>query len=844
MKASPMSNRLEILSPAGDPEAMRAAVANGADAVYFGISGFNARHRAGNPTADKLAEQVSYLHAHNVRAYVAFNTLIFSDELTAAVKLIEAIAASGADAVIVQDLGLAGLIHRMVPTLPLHASTQMTLSDPRGIAWVKPLGIERVILPRELSIEQIGMITSAVGAIPVEAFVHGALCVSYSGQCLTSESIGGRSANRGQCAQACRLPYELIVDTVAIDNHGRKYLLSPQDLAAYDRVGALKKAGVAGLKIEGRLKSAQYVAATTGAYRAAADAADAGKQFDLPRQQQDQLTQSFSRGFAHGFLDGADHQTLVPGLSPKNRGILVGEVAKVYDESVVVRLRPGQRLKAGDGVVFDQGHPEQDEQGGRIFDLRPAGRDGVEVVFMLGTLSIGSIAEGNLVWKTDDPAIRKELTQTYSRDQVVQREKLTCIVRAAASEPLKIELTDARGNHSSAQSESALQLAQKHPLTAELLKDQIGRLGATPFELGELRLVGRTDGDPADPVMVPKSVLNDLRRQAVEALLAMRGQRERHLIADAQALSSVREDIEDRHAPADPVAADQAQVAVLVRTMDQLTAVLNWHDDLNARPPAMVYCEFEDARRYGEAVTAARGANMPIGLATLRIAKPGEDGFLKLIADAAPDAVLVRTLSALTYFKAQAPQLKLIGDYTLNVANELTADLLVEGGVSRLTAGYDLNWQQLSAMLCNIDAGLFEAVVHQHMPMFHMEHCVFAAMLSEGRDYRTCGRPCEKHVVALRDRMGVDHPLVADAGCRNTVYNGRAQSAADYMRRLLKLGIGWYRVELLKETAEETTTLLNQYARTLAGKQDPEALRSRLRVLNHLGVTPGTIEFE
>src|SRR5579864_8192093 len=251
----------ELLAPAGDDEALRAAVANGADAVYFGLSDFNARHRAVNFTLEQLPATMQYLHENNVRGYVTFNTLVFSDELPRAVEFLSAIIRAGADAVIVQDLGIVRLIKRLSADFPVHGSTQMTLTEPRGIEFVRRLGVERVILARELSTKEIKRI-AAQTPMPLEVFVHGALCVAYSGQCLTSEALGGRSANRGQCAQACRMPYEMFVDGRRRDLGDRAYLLSPQDLAAYDLIEPLVQSGVACFKIEGRLKSAHYVAAT------------------------------------------------------------------------------------------------------------------------------------------------------------------------------------------------------------------------------------------------------------------------------------------------------------------------------------------------------------------------------------------------------------------------------------------------------------------------------------------------------------------------------------------------------------------------------------------------------
>jgi putative protease len=835
---------VELLAPAGDPEAMRAAVANGANAIYFGLSNFNARHRATNFTLEELPATMRYLHEHNVRGYVAFNTLIFSSELEEACRFITSCAEAGVDALIVQDLGLARLIARMCPTIEVHGSTQMTLTEARGIEFVKKLGVSRVILARELSLPEIDRIIQG-STIPVEVFVHGALCVSYSGQCLTSEALGGRSANRGQCAQACRLPYDLIVDGEMRDLGEKAYLLSPQDLAAYDIVEDLVKAGVKSFKIEGRLKSAHYVAATTQTYRAALDAAVEAKNWEISKQQHQDLYQSFSRGFTHGFLDGVDHQKLVHARFPKSRGVRVGTVSQVTRTGVVVDFvgsasadrgtsnGPLKRtlrvdLKAGDGVVFDEGHPEQDEQGGRVLTVSPRGKDAVELTFHRGDVNLSAIAVGAIVWKTDDPAVRKRLEQSYSREDVANRARVDFRVEAAMGKVLRIKASDGEGHEAVVESAEPMQRAEKFPLTVELLREQLGRLGQTPFELGKVELV--CDG----PVMGPKSVLNELRRRVVEKLL---GQRERaHVIERGEALAELRGEI-DLGRPGDgPV------LTVMARTMEQLHAVLDWRGEDSARP-AMVYCDFEEVRRYKEAVDAARAAQLPIGLATLRVVKPHEEGLLNQIAECGPDAVLVRNLAAISYYSEQHPALPMLGDYALNVANELTAQVFAQAGVTRMVPSYDLNWHQLAALLKRFPPAMFEAVVHQHMPMFHMEHCVFAHTLSTGKDYRDCGRPCEKHQVDLKDRVGQAHPLVPDIGCRNTLFNAAAQSAAEYVPRMKELGIGFFRIELLRENAGEAKELMDRYAQILSGHEEPRAVWRQLRVLNQLGVTRGTMEY-
>lgn len=846
----------ELLSPAGDWDAMRAAVANGADAVYFGLDQFNARHRAANFTVAELPEIMKYLHDHNVKGFLTFNTLIFSDELAQAAEYTKAIARAGVDAVIVQDLGLAKLIHAIAPTLHIHGSTQMTLTEPRGIEFVRKLGVQRVVLARELSIDDISRIRPRT-PMELEVFIHGALCVAYSGQCLTSEALGGRSANRGQCAQACRLPYDLVVDGQVRDLGDKAYLLSPQDLAAHDLVDDLSRLGVSCFKIEGRLKSAHYVAATTQTYRQAIDASISNLKFEISDVQRADLEQTFSRGFTHGFLSGVDHQVLVAARFPKSRGRRIGLVEHKTQRGLVIAAEANATLKPGDGVVFDEGHPEQDEQGGRVFGVNVRGRGKIEIELGAGDVNLSAIAVGAIVWKTDDPAIRKRLEHSFSRDTVARRIPLVAHVSAHVGERLVVTLRDG-GNEASATWDKPLEVAQKFPLTEAVVREQLSRLGNTPYELGELTL------DISGGPMVPKSVLNDLRREAVERLMSQRTTAKTHDVSPIDALRearscslSLRERVEVRgndelralSNPPHPIPLPQevgtrAGVRgffVLVRTLEQLDAVLAWRNELR---PAMVYCDFEDIRRYKEAVARARAADMPVALATLRVIKPHEEGLLKQVVDCRPHALLVRNLAAVSYFQEIAPELRLIGDYSLNVANELTAAIFADAGLVRLVPSYDLNWKQMAAMLARSSPALFECVVHQHMPMFHMEHCVFAHTLSNGKDYRDCGRPCEHHQVDLRDRVGEPHPLIPDVGCRNTVYNAQAQTAAEFIPEMKRLGIGNFRVELLREKPDEVAPLLDRYASMLLGKSDARSTMRSLRVLNQLGVTRGTLDRE
>ncbi len=806
---APPGPRPEILAPAGDFDCVRAAVQNGADAVYFGLKQWNARARAANFSVEELPELFSYLHLRGVKGYVALNTLVFSNELDEAARLLERVLPHAPDAFILQDFGVARLLREMAPSVPLHASTQTSTSSAEQLDVLRELGFSRVILARELSVAEIRKIRAATD-MELEVFVHGALCVAYSGQCLTSEALGGRSANRGACAQACRLPYEMIVDGRSTPLGDRKYLISPQDLAALDLVPELSGL-VQSFKIEGRLKTPEYVAATTRSYRGAVD--QPGRV--VGRDERLVLEQVFSRGLTPGFLGGLNHQTLVPALSPKKRGILLGRVGAVRGLRVQMQLEAP--LKPGDGIVYDYGRPEDDEPGGRVMYLwqdggRVDGADAPETV-EFEVRECPAPQPGWKVWKTSDPALSKTLRATFEQDR--RKVRIDAVVEASGGN-LKVTLID--GPRRVSGEIGPLQEARTRPLTEDYLRDQLGRLGSTPFELDGLSVT-------LGKVMLPVSQINELRRRLAADLEVLRRQTPVVEIRTG-ALDRLRT-LPGRTEPA-------LELIPLCRTMEQVNAAL----DEGAKT---VECDFEGIRLYREAVPLIHLRNARARLAPPRIFKPGEQAVLARILEAKADGILIRSSAHLRYFRAAAPDLDLVGDYSLNIANELSADFWRDHGLARIVPSYDLNWEQFQAFVARTDPGRLEVVVHQHMPMFHMEHCVFAALLSTGKDSTDCGRPCDRHAVSLRDRVGMEHPVKADVGCRNTIFNAVPQSSSQYLLAMKALGIRLFRVELLKQTAEEARRLLRSYRDVLEGRSDGQGLWKELRALNIMGVTRGPL---
>src|SRR6478736_4534353 len=306
----------EVMSPAGYWPQLRAAIEAGADAVYFGLKHFTARAKVGFSLAE-LPEVMATLHRRGVKGYITFNTLVFNHELDEAARALGEIAEAGADAIIVQDIGIVGMARRIAPDLEIHGSTQMSVTSAEGVRLAQSFGVHRVTLARELSLAEVRAIRQATDC-ELETFVHGALCVAYSGQCFSSEAWGGRSANRGQCAQACRLPYELIVDQQLKPLDDARYLLSPGDLYALHHIPEIVQLGVSALKIEGRYKDANYVALTTRAYRKAVDETWAGKPLSVSRVEELQLEQAYSRGLGDFFVAGTNHQAVVHGRSPRH----------------------------------------------------------------------------------------------------------------------------------------------------------------------------------------------------------------------------------------------------------------------------------------------------------------------------------------------------------------------------------------------------------------------------------------------------------------------------------------------------------------------------------------------
>jgi putative protease len=832
----------ELLAPAGDRTCMVAAIENGADAVYFGLHGHNARARAANFDIDELPEIMALLHQRGVRGYVTLNTLIFPAELESVEHLVRRIAATAVDAVIIQDLGLARLIRAITPDLEMHASTQMSISSAEGIRLARELGCSRVIVARELSLQELAKIQSE-SPLPIEVFVHGALCVAYSGQCLTSESLGGRSANRGECAQACRMPYEIVCDGEHVDLGNIRYLLSPQDLAAFELVPRLIELGVRSFKIEGRLKAPEYVANITRNYRKAIDEAWAGRPAAFSTAEIRDMEMSFSRGFSHGFLDGNNHKVLVRGDYAKKRGIFVGRVRKLTSKGVVLDL--AAPLKRGDGVVFDGDDASNlPEQGGRVYAVSrwvAGGRQPVSEAprteFSTGSVELGfghadvdvrQLRPGQRVWKTDDPELSRRLRASFEGG-AKRLVDLDLRVTAVTGRPVCITGRTATGLCATVCSEQPVARAETQPASHELICEQLGRLGGSVYHLNTL------DAEIRDQPMVPKSLLNSLRRDLVARLDAQASLAPSRKVATLPVVPELRQSLwaNETRTPCS-AGATSPEFSALCRRGDQAVTTAR------SGVPT-IYLDFQDIKLYGSAIAGVRAVapDCDVYVATPRIQKPGEAPIYRYLARQGANGLLVRNAGGLEYCMRR--NVPFVADYSLNAANELSVEWLKALGAARVTASYDLNLDQLDDLIAAVPARWLEVVIHQQMPMFHMEHCVFCAFLSPGTDKTNCGRPCDDHDVKLQDRVGMAHPLKADVGCRNTLFNAVPQTAAEYLPRLVSKGVQHLRVEFLDDSPNDIARILDLYRGAISGRLNAKNLWRELKATNQYGVTRGQL---
>lgn len=798
----------ELLLPVGNMEMCLAAVHNGADAVYIGVPFFNARGRTTDFSIDELKEMIELCHLYGVRVNLAFNVVIFQNEFPKALELLSQILPLHPDAFIVQDLGLAKLIRTIAPQQRIHASTQMTVTNSDAIELLHDLKIDRFVLGRENSIPEMKLIREKTDK-ELEVFVHGALCVAYSGQCFTSESLGGRSANRGQCAQSCRLEYELYVDDVLKDLGEKKYLVSPKDLMGIEEIPYLKELGINSFKVEGRLKTPEYVASTARNYREVID----GGPLNI-KSRTLELAKTYSRGFYSGWLHGVNHQQLVDGTFSSHRGLEIGKILEVRNKTIL--LTSDVQLNAGMGLLF----VGKSELGGKIFASKKIGNN-FEVELVKKDLKI---EKGMKVFLNSDESLFNNLQKSWQAREKQKKIPLKFLVQGLYNEPLLVKVIDPEGREAYSQSTSFLTPAKGKSINEDFIKDELGALGATVYK------IEGWDCFLQDGLFLNHRELKEIRKELVQKMNEVRINRPHREILNFDFNKKSK------------AVYSASKLNVLFRTKSQVEGFFRDFSNVDAYTDILgnLLLDFEFGKDYASSVELIRSKGFKVGIATTRILKPFEYYNLNTIIRLNPDVILVRNLGAIQYLKSKT-NIPLIGDFSLNVTNSFSLDYLIGKGLQSVNVSYDLNQSQLFDLVQEAHPQDLEITVHQYMPEFHMEHCVFAAFLSNGSSFKDCGKPCEKHEVKLKDPYGNMHFLKADHECRNTFFKGTPQSASFLVNDLIKMGIGYLRIEALNEDSKEFNMKILNYLKLIKGEMTKEDVMNHLEVIESYGLGLGQL---
>ena len=814
----------ELLAPAGGMEAFVAAVENGADAVYLGARAFSARGYASNFSEEELEEVIDYAHLRGVKVYVTVNTLLKEEEVENALKLLSWLRQIGTDAIIIQDLGLISLARKYLPDLPLHASTQMTLHNSEGVEFAKKLGIERVVLSRECSLEDIKQMREKTGT-EIEVFIHGALCISYSGQCLLSSLIGGRSGNRGFCAQPCRKKYRLYCEGKLIKTTG-SYLLSPKDLNTTSGLGALIEAGIESFKIEGRMKRPEYVAGVVRIYRRLIDRyIENPAEYYVSEEEQETLTQLFNRGFTQGYFFKNPRWELMSRENPHNRGVPAGTVIGYDRRSSWVRVKLSKSLRLGDGIMVENAETRPEDKGkiissmytgkGPVYGAGPG--DLVEIPFDSRAPS------GSTVYRTHDKKLMDSLKKESESGSL--RPKIPVFITAivAPGRPIRLEVKDRDSNAIAIESEYLVEKAKKQPTSKSQIEKQLSKLGNTIFEAAELHVT--VDGD----IFVPMGQLNELRTKAIEQLENLRISRWKRKPLDTQQFfeSGEQESREKAGLEAEKIVRENLPIrpmlSVSVYSLEGLEGALAGGADriyfgegLFRRPETSGKKESpakkpEDV--FENAVAEAQKAGKKIYFITPKLVKDSRmesvEKIFSWVRETGADGVLVSNLGTLSL--AKVGKIPFIVDSPLNIFNSRTFTLLLQEGAQMAVISPELTLEELKSVASH---GPAECIVYGRLELMESEHCLTGGLL--GNNKGQCSAPCRSGKFKLVDEKNYEFPLLMDYECRMHLLNSRSLCMLEYVPDILESGVSSLRIETLgMEKPDEIRKVTQAYRKAI-----------------------------
>lgn len=764
---------VELLAPVGSFEALKAAVQNGANAVYLGGKDFGARASANNFDRDELKEAVKYAHIRGVQVFVTTNTLRKENEIEDFLEYAKFLYDIDVDAIILQDIGMARLIKRELPDFELHASTQMVAHSLEDVKYLESVGFDRVVLAREVTVEEIKYICDNCKA-DIEVFVHGALCVCYSGQCLMSSMIGNRSGNRGRCAQPCRQRYELIdVYTGEVVNSNGDYLLSPRDLNAIEEIDKVIDAGVHSLKIEGRMKRPEYVATVIDGYRKTIDEYLATNKLNVSDETINDLYTIFNRKFTKGLLLGDVGKDMMNSQLPNNQGLYVGTVVDYNKKAKRLKIKLANTLKKGDGINLGGGTIGRIIKNGNIETIGYKGET-IELDF------VGEARKGQIVFKTSDSELMDRVQATFTQDKEFVKNIIDAKITIKLGQKPILTLKDRHSNEATIEGDKIVEEAMKVALSKEKVETQLRKLGNTPYELDLLEI------ELDDNVSLPISLLNQMRRDCIELL-------------DKERVSIKNRKYKNKTVKYKPVLYNrnkQQGISVKVKNLEQLESALECGVD-------RIY--YEDTNTIDKAMSLAMKYNKKVIYSAPRIIRNKEYNHLAKANNAGVESVQVGNYGSIDYFKDK----KLNIDYYLNAFNSETINYYKEIGADTLCISQELNINEIKETIKYTDINI-ESVVYGYTPLMITEYCPMGVIVRDCKKDKRVAK-CKESIYALRNSKGDEFRVSQDIFCRSTIYNSNVTCMLDNLYELHEIGINVLRLDFTLEDKDTVKEVIEAY---------------------------------
>ena len=766
-------SKVELLSPAGNLECLKVAVQNGANAVYFGLDKFNARMNSTNFGREELVKAIEYAKLRGVKTHLTLNILIKNNEFDDAIKLVEFAYNSGIDAVIIQDLGLAKKIIELFPDLEVHSSTQMTIYSLDGAKQIKDLGFSRCVLARELSINEIEYICKNTD-IDIEVFIHGALCISYSGQCLMSSMIGARSGNRGKCAGTCRLPYTLLKDG---KEQAKGFLLSSKDVCTLEVLPELIEAGVKSFKIEGRMKSPEYVGIVTSIYRKYIDLAESGREYKVDEKDKEKLMQIFNRGgFSTGYLKEKLGKDMMYTRKPNHMGVLVGEVIGYNSNKGHVKIKLSKELNLGDSIAINDSSCKISELMKENNNIKSAN---IGQVITVGRIK-GKILKGDKVYKTVSDKLNKEIIQISSKENI--KRPVVARIYLKENEQIKLEIEDVWSKIKVIKTEEIIvKKADNNGVSTKRIEEQLSKTGNTPFEMKSIKVIENGN------IIVPISTLNNIRRNALDVLeIKLLNGFKRNKVIKLESMNATNENQSENQ---------KLKVSLCLNNMKEEVDYSNLKGIDNVYIPFKLFLSRKE--RVDEICI-----NFDTYVLFPTITKSNYEKLiennLKNILSRNIKGIVISNLShleILKQYKSEIKGLEIIANYTLNISNDNTINELKKLGILKYIVSPEADKKEIQSLSKDLQK---EVIVYGRTLLMTSEYCTIGSL-------NNCPARCEKGTYKLKDRMGFEFPIYTDrVNCNNLIYNSKITSIS-----WKELNTDSIRIDILEENKEEIQNIIN-----------------------------------